>query len=159
MRDQPEGRPVLSCPACAKATLEPWKDSATGLEIDCCSECRGFWFDGEELSRLFPSQELFSRVFRLELDALTPEPGGERGCPRCLKALKLTRALEVEIDVCRHCRGIWLDAGELLLLVRSYPGRHEGDLMVLNQLASGLASAESQQAALRTLLEVLGQNE
>lgn len=147
----------LACPACVKAPLDPWTDPSSGLEIDCCPLCRGFWFDGEELARLFPSPELFQRVFLHEQSAAPPDPGGERTCPRCQTRLKLTQALGLEIDVCRRCRGIWLDAGELMQLVERYPGGREGDLMVLNQVASGLASAASRGAALERLLAVLGQ--
>ncbi|MEW6282168.1 MAG: zf-TFIIB domain-containing protein [Candidatus Eremiobacterota bacterium] len=147
------------CPACPGLTMEPWRDPVTRLEIDCCPNCRGFWFDGEELSRLFPSADLARRVFSQE--ALAPVPGTgtpPRACPRCAQPLKLTRALEVEVDVCRRCRGIWLDAGELLLLTKRFQEGRKGDLMVLNQLAAGLRSdGERPGAALQALLWMLEQ--
>jgi len=34
-------------------------------------------------------------------------------CPRCATELRRTRRGSVEVDVCDHCRGIWLDHGEL----------------------------------------------
>lgn len=148
---------MLFCPACAGVSMEAWIDPQTALEIDCCPSCHGFWFDGEELGKLFPSSVLARRAFGLE--ALAPTPGfnaAERSCPRCAQVMKRTRALEVEVDVCRRCRGIWLDAGELLLLSRRYRDQRSGDLMVLNQLALGLAGGNAQQAtAMQALLWML----
>jgi Zn-finger nucleic acid-binding protein len=38
-------------------------------------------------------------------------------CPACKKAMITLELLDVEIDHCTDCGGIWLDAGELELLV------------------------------------------
>ena len=49
-------------------------------------------------------------------------------CPKC--ATELTERLheEVSIDVCKSCRGVWLDAGELAKIVeRSRPDGDDGD--------------------------------
>jgi Zn-finger nucleic acid-binding protein len=34
-------------------------------------------------------------------------------CPACLVELRITKRQGVEIDYCPHCRGMWLDRGEL----------------------------------------------
>lgn len=38
-------------------------------------------------------------------------------CPVCKNAMITLELSEVEIDYCTECRGIWLDAGELELLL------------------------------------------
>ena len=38
-------------------------------------------------------------------------------CPVCQKAMVVLEVDEVEIDHCLECKGIWLDAGELELLL------------------------------------------
>ena len=41
-------------------------------------------------------------------------------CPCCKKEMELRDRHGVEIDLCPHCRGVWLDKGELdSLLERS----------------------------------------
>ena len=43
-------------------------------------------------------------------------------CPVCNETLLMTNRLEVEIDYCPNCRGIWLDRGELdKIIERSVP--------------------------------------
>ncbi|MBN2460035.1 MAG: zf-TFIIB domain-containing protein [Candidatus Cloacimonetes bacterium] len=39
-------------------------------------------------------------------------------CPRCGKSMITLEIKEVEIDYCLSCHGIWLDNGELELLLR-----------------------------------------
>lgn len=44
-------------------------------------------------------------------------------CPKCGRNLTTASHLGVEIDVCNHCHGMWLDAGELeRLLKHQEPG-------------------------------------
>lgn len=40
-------------------------------------------------------------------------------CPKCGSDLKETIAREVAVDVCGNCGGVWLDAGELEMLLNS----------------------------------------
>lgn len=34
-------------------------------------------------------------------------------CPKCSNDMTLKKILDVEIDICQSCKGIWLDEGEL----------------------------------------------
>jgi len=34
-------------------------------------------------------------------------------CPRCKKKMEKLKRKDVTIDVCRQCKGMWLDAGEI----------------------------------------------
>lgn len=38
-------------------------------------------------------------------------------CPRCKNPLIVLELSEIEIDYCNSCNGVWLDAGELELLL------------------------------------------
>ena len=40
-------------------------------------------------------------------------------CPKCGQQLATEKCGAVEIDVCPSCRGVWLDAGELVTIVES----------------------------------------
>jgi Zn-finger nucleic acid-binding protein len=47
--------------------------------------------------------------------------GGVRVCPYCKKALVGLEYRDVEVDWCPACRGLWLDRGELGVLMRGDP--------------------------------------
>ena len=47
-----------------------------------------------------------------------------RICPHCAKALVALEYRKVEVDWCPACRGLWLDEGELGLLLRGDPAAH-----------------------------------
>lgn len=45
-------------------------------------------------------------------------------CPNCDTTLKMTFRQNIEIDYCPHCRGVWLDRGELdKLIERAHDNR------------------------------------
>ena len=50
-------------------------------------------------------------------------------CPRCDKALFVLEFRGIEVDLCHHCRGLWLDAWEFeLLLARTGDDPHTSPL-------------------------------
>lgn len=46
-------------------------------------------------------------------------------CPACRQVMIVMELDEVEIDHCLECQGIWLDAGELELLLEGSKGKDE----------------------------------
>ena len=51
-------------------------------------------------------------------------------CPRCNVVLTLSNRDGVEIDYCPHCRGVWLDRGELEKVIERanrFYGRRDDD--------------------------------
>jgi Zn-finger nucleic acid-binding protein len=48
-------------------------------------------------------------------------------CPVCKESMIVLELDQVEVDYCTRCRGIWLDAGELDLLLNN-PGERDGFL-------------------------------
>lgn len=51
-------------------------------------------------------------------------------CPCCNLELVVLEFDDVEIDYCSACGGLWLDAGELGLILHGEPGLAEGDWLV-----------------------------
>jgi Zn-finger nucleic acid-binding protein len=49
-------------------------------------------------------------------------------CPSCKQALIVLELDQVEIDYCLSCGGIWLDAGELGLILHGRPDANEPPL-------------------------------
>jgi Zn-finger nucleic acid-binding protein len=84
-----------------------------GTEVDFCPACRGCWFDEGELT--------------LGLGGLRPASAadietrgrGQRRCPHCRRRMRLCGfpASRVELDACPRRHGVWLDTGELEILI------------------------------------------
>jgi len=102
----------MKCPKCTEETLAI--ASVQGIDVDRCTNCRGIWFDEQELPRLL----------QVTPQDLTPLRGGsvqedlntKRGsCPRDATPLLRVYSAQnpsVVVDACTQCRGIWLDGGE-----------------------------------------------
>lgn len=108
----------MECPSCAGVSLA--EESAGGITLDRCPNCRGIWLDSLELElllkgkpeALLKSDEMFLAVGRSATATLH--------CPVCRGAqlIKLNSRLRpgTVIDSCQVCFGTWLDAGELTRL-------------------------------------------
>ena len=103
----------MKCPKCETTSLEP--HVFKGVEVDRCPQCRGIWFDKDELPA-------FLGLTRRELRALQGGQIDEQlnrkqgRCPRDdtqLLRIYSPRNTEVVIDTCVTCSGLWLDDGEL----------------------------------------------
>ena len=96
------------------------------LELDKCHKCDGIWCDRGELERLRDSHiEGLEEVIE---DRYGDPPfeesqtAGYMRCPRCGDAGRLHRftytyVTPVELDRCDKCFGIWLDDGELDVII------------------------------------------
>jgi Zn-finger nucleic acid-binding protein len=92
------------------------------VEIDCCPICGGIWLDGGELEALagLPVPPSAQGEAALGLP--------DRDCPVCVAKLAKERYghTDVVVDKCPHGDGIWLDQGELpMILAACEPGRSE----------------------------------
>jgi Zn-finger nucleic acid-binding protein len=59
-----------------------------------------------------------------------------RVCPKCDVPLFILHFKDIEIDFCNHCRGLWLDAGELEALMEQ-TGADAHDPLLKFQQQSG----------------------
>lgn len=117
------------------------KCEVTSLEIDCCFECRGLWFDRGELRRLFSSPKLYKKFRLPDVDFQTRKPAqpGDRLCPRCPgQHLSQVALQDVVVDECGGCRGIWLDAGEVSRLIDHHESKKlKGKSETVRQIRKG----------------------
>jgi Zn-finger nucleic acid-binding protein len=91
------------------------------VEIDRCPDCQGTWLDSSELATLVGSWSDLPRTgVVLELSGEPP------CCPRChcgLEHRTYSNARRTLVDRCPCCSGIWLDRGELdMILSEIYGG-------------------------------------
>jgi len=88
------------------------------IELDWCPECEGLWFDRGEM-------ELVAAQARGSTSAPVPERKADTRekrlkCPECNKTMDkrlLGDEQPVIADVCPLCGGLWLDHGELEMIV------------------------------------------
>jgi Zn-finger nucleic acid-binding protein len=109
---KPKPDEQLQCPRCIKRMH---KQKSSRAVIDHCDECDGNFFDeGEMLALLGKSAdpEVWARSNRKR----TPS-ASDITCPRCHARMHLHPLgqddVEVDIDFCIACGGIWLDGGEV----------------------------------------------
>ncbi len=99
------------CPKCRVPKLKQKTLSDGITRIDVCPSCLGGWFDATELARVLSvAVERLSAPGDAELS--------DRPCPKCgipLSGIDYPET-EIEVDVCGHCHGIWLDRGEFRAL-------------------------------------------
>ena len=97
---------MMQCPKC-RSTLEEKPVKQGDIRVDCCPRCRGIWFDAGEL------EKVLKEAYR-ELRVPASANRLSLSCPKCLQPLYGFHYPQtmVNVDVCKACRGMWLDAGE-----------------------------------------------
>ncbi len=98
----------MQCPKCLHTELKQGRVKKTGTIVDQCPSCNGMWFDGGELEAIMKEA-----VKNLKISPLAKE-SSFLFCPRCGSSLfEITYPQTyVKVDVCKKCRGLWVDAGE-----------------------------------------------
>jgi len=100
--------PELTCPGCGKPmSANPFQ----GMEVDFCAHCGGFWFDRGELSQAVSGATPDQLAEQVEFNSTTPS---RRYCPQCrvlLSEVNLSE-LDIRVDKCLACDGLYLDRGE-----------------------------------------------
>jgi Zn-finger nucleic acid-binding protein len=107
----------MNCPKCRTNELIQRKLKDKDVTVEYCRRCKGIWFDKEELETVLAVaiKELDIPGNALQLTLL---------CPKCKKSLYQFYYPQtyVTIEMCRKCKGFWLDSGEFqeIRKVRSF---------------------------------------
>lgn len=103
----------LRCPAC-RATMHP--ETRAGVTVDRCTRCEALWFDASELDRVLGDAYAATDG---PPESRIPRRGiGTRPCPRCVKPLETAGWTGLVLDRCKRCRGLFVEARELLHMER-----------------------------------------
>ncbi|MGI9657527.1 MAG: zf-TFIIB domain-containing protein [Gaiellaceae bacterium] len=113
-------RQRMNCPNCG-GSLE--HHDLDGVSIDECGQCRGRWFDRDELRQAKDKQDpdlvwLDFEPFGADAESLSV-PSEGKPCPKCSERMKSLRYREsgVVIDKCVNSEGVWLDHKEFERIV------------------------------------------
>lgn len=115
---------TIRCPACGNKMKKVFIPSA-GVNVDICVDgCGGIYFDRKEIQHFQKGNDNSYNEIKKELSGkfFTPVNQNEtRVCPVCAAKMVKTKiqGLNVEIDTCYSCGGIFLDNGELELIRES----------------------------------------
>ena len=80
----------MLCPVCRQPMLIVEFEQ---IELDACPDCRGVWFDAQELRQLFELVGAPDNAFDLENELeRMPRAAARRACPRCRGRIEPVRA-------------------------------------------------------------------
>ncbi len=105
---------TVNCPKCN----EPMRPLRAGdITVDRCEKCYGLWLDKGERMKLLKDKSLVNAV-DIGSEKLGKEQDEIReiNCPRCDEPMEhITDRAQKHIgfELCRECKGSFLDAGEL----------------------------------------------
>jgi len=136
----------MQCPDCRTALLET---EYLGIRIDECPNCRGRWFDRDELRKAKDRTDDDLRW--LDFDPFGPEAGPApadatgRLCPRCQVTMRTVpyEKSDVVIDRCDQCHGVWLSHQQFERIVD-----------YLDRIVSGTTASEYAKEARKELAEI-----
>ena len=124
-------RSRLPCPVCIGVKMGKRSPAGvSGLELDLCPRCGGVWF---ELGEIQASRSVGALpdpgpvaggvrtrcsscsafVSRAEPNCPVCGQGLLIDCPKCDQPMSAAAHGPVTLDVCKTCRGVWFDRGEL----------------------------------------------
>ena len=91
-------------------------ETRADVTVDRCTKCEALWFDASELDRVLGDAYAASDV---SPEARIPRRGiGTRRCPRCAISLETAGWTGLVLDRCKRCRGLFVEARELLQMER-----------------------------------------
>jgi Zn-finger nucleic acid-binding protein len=98
----------MICPKCQVAKLRKRRAKGQDFTVQYCLKCKGVWFDRYELDEVMPEA-----IKELEVPG-NAQKDAECLCPKCNKPLYAFDYPQtyVTIDMCKRCKGLWLDRGE-----------------------------------------------
>jgi Zn-finger nucleic acid-binding protein len=116
----------MKCPACDKDLIS--HEFGELKSISYCSECEGLWFSAESLTAFaeyfnYTAERIPQQFHALPATEKKPE---DRWCPACEhERMEHSPFHHFFIDRCPQCKGIWLDRGEVISIIRDHAGEAE----------------------------------
>jgi len=111
----------MKCPCC---DVELKGKLIKDVETDECPQCKGIWFEDDELRKAKDSKDPDLNWMDFEIwkhEDKFKARSRNLACPKCNQTLVAVDYgdTDVEIDYCPHCKGIWLDKGEFKKIIEA----------------------------------------
>lgn len=111
------------------------------VEVDYCPHCLGIWFDADELE--WAKDDADKQINWLDVDMWRDGVrfgivALDKQCPRCRISMVEVNydKSSVKIELCKHCKGIWLDRAEFKQIMEYL--KKKADYEVLHHYAKNL---------------------
>ena len=149
---------MKSCPACQ---IPLRIESYEGVRVDRCPQCRGSLLPGYRLDIIKHTREKDEATLRDE--ARTEFHGDTRRsfrCPHCQATMEKQalsrRYSDLCLDLCRTCKYVWLDGGELALAQLLFEHSTVGqDIQEMQRRTAELEASPERRAAFAEALRRL----
>lgn len=108
----------LKCPHCTDTVLQHVE--MHGQELDTCPDCRGIWFDDQQLTEAIRNKHEIQDEYCIKHGFGEPLDTHTYHCHRCDVAMQqfhLLKDYHVEVDSCPNCSGIWVDGDEVTMVL------------------------------------------
>lgn len=136
----------MKCPVCNVGMIVV---ECEGVELDHCVDCKGVWFDRDELEYLLSGVNL--RVADLHIEAAPRAVSAARKekprrCPRCnrrMKKISVGGDRPVILDRCGFHGGYWFDGGELPSVISA--GVPEGEWKKVTEFVGNLFPSDAKE--------------
>jgi Zn-finger nucleic acid-binding protein len=158
--------PARTCPVCHT----PLQPTPLGpVQIDECPACKGAWFEDQELRLAKDEADHDLAWMNFDIWKHADQFGVDRRdlmCPDCHMRLVDVRygTTPLRVGYCPGCRGVWLDKGEFVKIVKALETQAESmnvsqyvraSLKEVRELLTGHESLLSEWRDLRALLRLL----
>ncbi|MEA2064197.1 MAG: zf-TFIIB domain-containing protein, partial [Gemmatimonadota bacterium] len=109
----------MKCPSCLRELEQKIFNDIT---IDECNECKGIWFEKDELRQAKDNADPDLNWMDFEIwkhEDQFKVSARNRHCPQCEQPMALVKygKTNVNIDCCAKCKGVWLDKGEFRKII------------------------------------------
>jgi Zn-finger nucleic acid-binding protein len=84
---------------------------------DCCNHCDGIFLSGKGIQAY--QQDIVKQLTE-HTDQQQPKADSQLTCPHCDSNMTVTHVDEIEIDICKHCLGVWFDKSEAKAIIQKY---------------------------------------
>ena len=122
----------MNCPICKDVKLS--QTLIHNVEVDYCPKCLGMWFEQDELRQAKDNKD--KNLGWLDVDLWENQDKfkasyGIRHCPACRVPLYEVYYGDsgVVIDVCKICKGVWLDRAEFKKIVQWLKDKADYEIM------------------------------
>jgi len=138
----------MDCPGCSAAMIVV---EHSQIELDYCLDCKGLWFDADELKLLVEAFDIEADLPDVASLPLAHTPEKKRACPRCGKKMDkihMGKEPRILIDRCPKGHGLWFDSGELVSVIRRHAAasqdHDQGIVAFLGEVLSGSEKNKSE---------------
>jgi Zn-finger nucleic acid-binding protein len=111
----------MNCPRCPNG-VKLVSTQYEGFHVYLCPSCHGFLLTPNNLRGIERKQEIGQSTLESESAVIKDSPH-KVACPKCHVQMRRSLAphgLDFAIDVCKPCKLIWLDGGELEAIQLAY---------------------------------------